>query len=290
MAEPTGPTTWHELPTKTSFVSSSGDQTKTTNDDAFTTETTHWFYLDGIEVISPNTQGAIVCLGNSITDGYASSIDANAAYPDFLAERVNDRNGLKKSVLNAGISGNRVLNDSACCGVNALARFDRDVLAHTGVTDVLLLEGINDIGFEKSTGESSAPHTSVTAEQIIDGYQQLIRRAHAKGVRMIGGTLTPFKGAGYYYSEGEQKRQRINEFVRTSGAFDGVVDFDKAIRDPNNPKRIRPKYDSGDHLHPNDAGYHAMSEAVDLSLFQGRGQISEKAAQMSAPDAARVSR
>ncbi|WP_340681258.1 GDSL-type esterase/lipase family protein [Natrinema gelatinilyticum] len=112
----------------------------------------------------------------------------------------------------------------------------------------------------------------MTAEQIIDGYQQLIRRAHSKGVRIIGGTLTPFKGAGYYYTEGEQKRQQVNEFIRTSGAFDGVVDFDKAIRDPDDPKQILPKYDSGDKLHPNDAGYQAMAEAIDLSLFQGRGR------------------
>ncbi|WP_265112270.1 SGNH/GDSL hydrolase family protein [Halosolutus halophilus] len=263
----TGPTTWHALPTKTSYISTGGDYTDTTDADPFTTETTHWFYLDGVEVISPDTVGTIACLGNSITDGFASTVDANAAYPDFLAERVNDRQSLRKSVLNAGISGNRVLNDSACCGVNALARFDRDVLAQTGVTDVIVLEGINDIGFEKLGPEEP----SVTAEQIIDGYQQLIRRAHAKGVRIIGGTLTPFKGAGYYYPEGEQKRQQVNEFIRTSGEFDGVVDFDKAIRDPDDPKQILPKYDSGDKLHPNDAGYEAMAEAVDLTLFQARG-------------------
>jgi len=285
VADPTGPTTWHALPTKTSYISSAGDYTDTSSGDAFTTETPHWFYVDGIEVVSPETRGAIVCLGNSITDGFASSLDANHAYPDFLAERVNDRTSLRKSVLNAGISGNRVLNDSACCGVNALARFDRDVLAQTGVTDVLLLEGINDIGFEKLTNDSTAPHTSVTAEQIIDGYQQLIRRAHAKNVRIIGGTLTPFKGAGYYYPEGEQKRQRVNEFIRSSGAFDGVVDFDKAIRDPDNPKRMLPKYDSGDHLHPNDAGYRAMAKSVDLSLFQGHSRIPERAGQEGAAGA-----
>ena len=271
-AEPTGPTTWHALPTKTSYLSTAGDYTGTTAADAFETEAQQWFFLEGIDVLSPETNGSIACLGNSITDGFNSTVDANAAYPDVLAERVNEQNSLKKSVINAGISGNRVLNDSACCGVNALARFDRDVLTQTGVTDVILLEGINDIGFEKLDGEATQPATSVTAADIIDGYQQLIRRAHSEGVRIIGGTLTPFKGADYYYEEGEAKRQEVNEYIRTSGAFDGIVDFDAAIRDPDNPKRILPKYDSGDNLHPNDAGYRAMAEAIDLKLFQSRGR------------------
>jgi lysophospholipase L1-like esterase len=248
------------------------EQTDDPGDASFTEETTHWFFLEGVEVVDPDIVGSVVCLGNSITDGFNSMIDANAAYPDFLAERVNDRRSLHKSVLNAGISGNRVLNDSACCGVNALARFDRDVLTQPDVTDVVLLEGINDIGFEKLTGPSTAPHTSVSAADIIDGYQQLVRRAHSHDVSIYGGTLTPFKGAGYYYPEGEEKRQTVNEFIRTSGAFDGVVDFDRAIRDPDDPLRILPEYDSGDHLHPNDAGYEAMAEAVDLNLFQGRGR------------------
>ncbi len=277
VADSTGPTTWHALPTKTSYYSELGNQTADPGGGAFTRETTHWFFLEGVEVVDPDGVGSVVCLGNSITDGFNSTIDANAAYPDFLAERVNDRRSLRKSVLNAGISGNRVLNDSACCGVNALARFDRDVLTQPDVTDVILLEGINDIGFEKLSGPATAPHTSVTAEEIIDGYQQLVRRAHSHDVRIFGGTLTPFKGAGYYYPEGEEKRQTVNEFVRTSGVFDGVVDFDRAIRDPDDPLRILPRYDSGDHLHPNDAGYEAMANAVDLSLFQGRGRSQARA-------------
>lgn len=270
----TGPATWHQLETKTSYVSA-GDYTGTTSGDAFTTSVPQWFFLEGVEVVAPNKEGAIVCFGNSITDGHGSTFDANATYPDVLAERINEHHGLRKSVLNAGISGNRVLNNSSSFGENALARFDRDVLTQTGVTDIILLEGINDIGFERNEGPEYQPATSVTAEEIIDGYQQLIRRAHAQGIRIFGGTLTPFKGAAYYYEEGEQKRQAVNEFIRTSGEFDGVIDFDKAIRDPADPQRVLPKYDSGDNLHPSDAGYRAMAEAVDLSLFQGHGQSSQ---------------
>jgi lysophospholipase L1-like esterase len=272
ISESTGPTTWHQLPTKTSYTSESGNLTGTALGSGFSEEFTHWFFLEGIEVINPDTVGSVVCLGNSITDGFNSTIHANAAYPDFLAERVNETESLRKSVLNAGISGNRILHDSPCCGVNALTRYDRDILAQPEVTDVILLEGINDIGFENFEDPQFAPPTSVSAEEIIDGMQQLIRRAHSHEVRIFGGTLTPFEGASYFYEEGEQKRQRVNEFIRTSGAFDGVIDFDRAIRDPSDQRQILSEFDSGDNLHPNDAGYEAMANEVNLDLLQQQEQ------------------
>lgn len=263
-ADETGPTTWHALGTKTSYVAA-GDATTDVAGTNFDPALSNWFFLEGIEVVSPETNGSIVCLGNSITDGFASTVDGDATYPDFLAERVNDRTSLRKSVLNAGISGNRVLSDNA--GPNALSRFDRDVLTQPQVTDVLLLEGINDIGF--SAGGFGR---EVSAAAIIDGYEQLVARAHTHNVRVIGGTLLPYKGAGYYSEAGEEKRQQLNEYIRESGTFDGVVDFDLALRDPDNPLKLLPKYDSGDNLHPNDTGYQKMAETVDLTLFQRRSR------------------
>lgn len=144
-----------------------------------------------------------------------------------------------------------------------MARFDHDVLGHTGVSDVIFLEGINDIGFGANN-----PAASVSAEEIIHGHKQIIARAHAAGLDIFGATLTPFEGAPYYSQSGAEKRQAVNEFIRTSNEYDGVIDFDKALRDPEQPKRLRPKYDSGDHLHPSDAGYRAMANTVDLSLLK----------------------
>jgi lysophospholipase L1-like esterase len=258
LPDSTGPATHHPLGLTTSYIAA-GDDAATTAGDSFETETTQWFYLKGIDVVSPDTNGAVVALGNSITDGFGSTIDANNMYPSVLAERVHDTDVIEKSVLNAGISGNRVISDPPlenAFGPNALARLDRDVIAQTGVTDVILLEGINDIG-----------NANATAEEIIRGMKQIIARVHAKELRVFGATLTPFKRAdyaGYYSAAKEAERQAVNEWIRTSGAFDGVFDFDEALRDPDNPKRLLPKYDSGDALHPSDAGYREMARTVGL--------------------------
>jgi lysophospholipase L1-like esterase len=268
----TGPTTWHALAVQTNYVSGPGDHAADTAGDAFTTQVASWFWLDGIDVVAPAPDRAVVTLGDSITDGTASTVNADARWPNFLARRLlATPAGHRVSVLDEGISGNRVLHDAPCCGVSALKRLDRDVLRQDGVRWVILLEGINDIGFSGITGPETAPHTNVSAAQIIAGYRQIIARVHARGLRIYGATLTPFKGTvfpGYYSPAGEQKRQAVNHWIRTSGAFDAVIDFDKAVRDPAAPLQLLPRYDSGDHLHPNDAGYAAMADAIDLALFR----------------------
>jgi lysophospholipase L1-like esterase len=273
----TGPATWHWDARQTNYIAA-GNHAAEMGGGAFTTMVTSWFFLDGVDVRATARTRAVVTLGNSITDGAASTIDANRRWPDFLARRLLALPTAKQeSVLNEGISGNRVLHDSPCFGVNAQARLDRDVLAQHGVRTVILMEGINDIGFSEVNSsnvppgislECFMPNTDVSAAQIIFGYQQIIARVHAKGLRILGGTLTPFQGAFYYTATGEAKRQAVNTWVRTSGAFDGVVDFDRALRDPANPLRLLPAYDSGDHLHPSDAGYAAMANAVNLHLLQ----------------------
>jgi lysophospholipase L1-like esterase len=217
----------------------------------------------------PGTR-AVVTFGDSITDGATSTPDANHRWPDFLAERLVNA-GAKVAVLNEGISGARVLRDRM--GDNALARFERDVLSHAHADTVVLMMGINDIGWPETIlvpkGEA-AP----TAQDVIAGYKQLIARAHAHDMRILGATLTPFEDTfhgnplyGYYSEAKEAKRQAVNDWIRTSGAFDGVIDFDAVARDPANPKHIRAEFDSGDHLHPQDTGYKAMAESVDLGLL-----------------------
>jgi lysophospholipase L1-like esterase len=215
-----------------------------------------WFFLDGLVVDAPTQTGTVLTLGDSITDGYQSTPDANHRWPDYLAARLLRLPGVAQAgVANEGISGNEVLADGA--GVSAQARLDRDVLAQPGARTVVFLEGINDIGNGVAT----------SAAQLIAADEQIIARAHADGLRILGGTLVPFAGAGYYSPQKETVREALNNWIRTSGAFDGVVDFDQALRDPANPITMLPKYDSGDHLHPNDAGYQAMADAVNLSVL-----------------------
>ncbi|MDB4882895.1 MAG: lysophospholipase, partial [Gemmatimonadetes bacterium] len=229
---------------------------------AFAPDTTLeiWPFLVGVDVTNSGATGVIATIGNSITDGARSTRNANARWPNFLAARLLNSSEPPKAVVNAGISGGRVLTYGA--GPSALARFDRDVLATPGLTHVILLEGINDISRSAVDG--------VTAEDIIFGYRQLIMRAHERGIVIFGATLTPAAPRAPYTPALEAKRAAVNAFIRTSGQFDGVIDFDAATRDPANPLQFLPAYDSGDHLHPGDAGYRAMAESIDLTLFRRR--------------------
>jgi lysophospholipase L1-like esterase len=233
---------------------------------------TSWVFLTGLDVSAAAPASTLVAFGDSITDGARSTVDANRRWPNILADRLLAKSKRKKiGVVDAGIGGNRILHDAESdirFGVNALARFDRDVLAQPGVQYVIILEGINDLGH---AGTSAPESETVSAQDIIAGLRQMIDRAHERGLKIFGATLTPFKGTvfpGYFTPEKEAKRKEVNEWIRTSKAFDGIIDFEKAVRDPNDPDRILAAYDGGDHLHPSDAGYKAMAEAIDLSLFK----------------------
>jgi lysophospholipase L1-like esterase len=225
---------------------------------------TAWNLISGVDVPAAADARAVVTFGDSITDGARSTNDTNRRWPSILAERLQKTPGLEHvSVLNEGISGNRVLNEGA--GPSALARFDRDVLAQNGVKYLILLESINDIGH---TLHLSSPEDDVTAEQIEFALQQMAERAHNHSIKVYGATLTPYVGAGYAAEKGEQMRAAVNQWIRTSGVFDAVIDFEKIAGDGQTPARFNPAYDSGDHLHPGDAGYKAMGEAIDLGLFR----------------------
>jgi lysophospholipase L1-like esterase len=270
----TGVPTWHSTGLHTTFISGMGDFTAKLQMPDWQTQTS-WYWLAGVDVTAPQGTGAIVALGASITDGARSTVDADQGWPSELAWRLLrgdlDREP-KLSVLNAGISGNRILHNQIA--TNALARLDRDVLVQPGVQEMIILEGTNDIGFSRTAGGADQ---AVSAQDIIAGMRQIVERAHTRGIKIIAGTLPPFEGANYFSPEGENKREVINAWIRNGGSFDGVIDFETVIRDPQHPTRILPSYDSGDHLHPNDAGYKAMADAIDLSLFsQAVGQKKEK--------------
>ena len=251
------PLTTHQGALQVNYFSSEGNHAgEALFADAATTN--QWFFLARVEVSAPDNAGAIVAFGDSITDGTRSTPNTNNRWPDELARRLVAAK-IPLGVLNEGIGGNRVLCDGA--GVSALARFDRDVLVQPGVKYVIVLESINDIGIGRGNAVPSA-------NDLIAAHKQLIERAHAKGLKIFGATLTPFDGAAYFTQEGEAKRQAVNAFIRTGKAYDGVVDFDAAVRDPMAPSKIQMKYNPGDNLHMNDAGYQAMAAAIDLNLFK----------------------
>ncbi|MCT4356495.1 SGNH/GDSL hydrolase family protein [Streptomyces sp. Je 1-79] len=266
LAAPTGPATFHHFASATSYRAD-GDHRSDRDGTAFTESSESWYYLTGVEVSggAQARRDGIVTFGDSITDGVGSVPDANNRYPDELAERLAAA-GKPRSVLNHGIGGNQVTNDTTWAGEKGIERFKKDVLSEPGVRTVILLEGINDFGGSLANGVV-APTPEVSVEQLVQGHRSLIRQAHAKGIKVVGATLTPVEGSFYDTPAVEAKRDAFNHWVRTSGAYDAVVDFDRAVADPADPDRILPAYDSGDHLHPGDAGYRAMAEALDLDAL-----------------------
>lgn len=228
----------------------------------------HWYQVAGIDVLARPGAASIVALGDSITDGHASTTNGNDRWTDVLAERLEASSATRDiGVLNQGIGGNHLLTDGL--GPNVLARFDRDVLAEAGVRWLIVFEGVNDLGGLTFHGEVPAAEHARLVKRIEGAYQQIIARAHTHGIRVIGATITPYMGSDYYHPDArdEADRQAVNAWIRTPGHFDSVLDFDKVMRDPQHPDRLRPAYDCGDHLHPSPVGYRAMGDAVPLSLF-----------------------
>ncbi|KWT63339.1 SGNH hydrolase [Streptomyces albus subsp. albus] len=261
---PSGPVTFHPHARQTSYLAR-GDRAADTTGAAYTKKVTSWRYLTGVDVRGPHTGGTVVAIGDSITDGNTSTPDANHRWPDFLAARLRTEPGAPRyGVLNQGISGNRLLTDGSrwavSSGPSVLSRLERDVLSRAGVRAVIVEIGLNDL--------FKSPR-QLDPEKLADGMRQIERRARARGIQVIGSTLTPFGGHRGYQAKLDSVRQALNAKIRAGQVYERYVDFDEALRDPGNPLRLRPAYDSGDHLHPSDAGYRAMAEAVDLRQLKG---------------------
>jgi lysophospholipase L1-like esterase len=259
--------TGHPGSRETSYLALGDEVSAATFASAVTTD--HWYVLDGVDVEASGDAGAIVALGDSITDGHGSITNQNTRWPDDLARALAaDKRYAGMAVLNQGIGGNRILRDGL--GPNALARFDRDVIAQSGVRWVLVFEGVNDIGGTKAATDKG--QTSTVADEIIAAYRQFIVRAHTHGLRIYGATITPFGKSFYFNGPTEAARQKVNTWIRTSGEFDAVVDFDKAAYDAKEPDQLDADLDSGDHLHLNSDGYKRMAAAIDLKLFSRKSR------------------
>ena len=266
--------TLHAFAFKHAAISQHGDFTHTEKIDAATTSTASTS-VTAVLVPAQPSQRLVVAFGDSITDGDGSTVDADNNWPsDLIRRAANTSKTSALAVVNEGIVGNRLLRDGDIFGISALARFDRDALVPAGVTHIVLLEGLNDICFPgaKMDGQYLAdPNEMRSVQDITDAYRQLISRAHVRGLKLIGATITPCEGVdipGYYSEAKEATRQAVNKWIRTSGTFDGVIDFDAVVRDPNHPSQLLPKFASKDHLHPNDDGYKAMADSIDLNLFK----------------------
>jgi len=228
----------------------------------------HWYQISGIDVQAAPGAATVVALGDSITDGHGATTNGNDRWTDVLAQRLQGTPDTRNiGVSNEGIGGNHLLTDGL--GPNALARFDRDVLAPAGVRWMIVFEGVNDLGGLARDGEVSAAEHAAQVQRVVAAYQQIIARAHAHGLRVYGATITPYVGSSYYHPGplSESDRQAVNQWIRGAGHFDAVIDFDRVLRDPEHPERLLPEYDCGDHLHPSPGGYRAMGNAVSLGLF-----------------------
>lgn len=258
---------WHRIANRVNFISIPGDHAATASAADFRGRTTHYAWITQLSVPSTGT-GSLVAIGDSITDGLRSTFGARHSWPEDLARRAAAEGLPPLAVLNAGISGNRLLSDSPCYGERLIGRFDHDAAMLPGVRAVILLIGINDIDFAATPPrrdlDCDAPHTQVAANDLIDGYKRVIEDAHRRGLRIFGGTLTP----AALPPAREALRESVNQWIRHGGGFDGVVDFDAALRDPRHPARLLPAYNSGDGIHPSDAGYAAMAKAVPLTRLR----------------------
>jgi lysophospholipase L1-like esterase len=270
------PSTFHLLGQHATYISGPGNFAAAA-DIQYAKVTRSWYWLSCLEFWTTDKSAAVVAFGDSITDGFGAKEDEYGDWPNQLAKRLTElKSSSSLAVNNEGIGGNRILYDGA--GINALARLDRDVLSQPGIADLIVLEGINDIGWphmkplpakegSPSPGNPFAAQ-AVTAGDLIQGMKQIIDRAHEHGIRVFGATMTPYKGADYFTEDGEVIRQAVNQWIRTGKAFDGVFDFDAAVRDPDHPSQFREDLQSGDHLHPNSAGYKAMAASINLSSLR----------------------